>query len=84
MSETMLLASIAAVCTTASFLPQVFKIYRTRHTKDLSLPMYVVFSVGVLLWACYGVVTRSWPMIIANSVTLLLSLYILTMKMKYK
>ena len=79
-----LLASMAAICTTVSFLPQVFKVYRTKHTKDLSLPMYIVFSIGVLLWACYGVATQSWPIIIANSVTLLLSLYILTMKLKYK
>ena len=84
MRATTLLASVAAICTTVSFLPQVFKVHRTRHTKDLSLPMYVLFSFGVLLWACYGVVTQSWPMIIANIVTLLLSLYILTMKLKYK
>ena len=79
-----LIASIAGTCTTVSFLPQVIKVYRTRHTKDLSLPMYVIFSLGALLWACYGIAIYSLPVIIANSITFILSLYILAMKLRYK
>lgn len=78
------IGSIAALCTTISFLPQVIKVRRTRHTADLSLPMYIIFSLGVLLWTYYGVLTGSWPIMLANTITLGLSLYIVAMKIRYK
>jgi MtN3 and saliva related transmembrane protein len=84
MDYTVLIGSLAAICTTLSFVPQVVRVYRTKHTKDLSLPMYAIFSLGVFLWACYGVLEKSIPIIIANSVTLALSFYILVMKIKHK
>ncbi len=80
----MIIGTIAAVCTTASFVPQVIKVYRTRHTKDLSLPMYVLFSLGVFIWMCYGFMTYSFPIILANGITFLLSIYVLIAKMRYK
>jgi len=79
-----LIGLIAAICTTISFLPQVIKIYHTKHTKDLSLPMYVIFSAGVFLWLCFGLLIDSFPIILANSITLVLSMYILIMKIKHK
>ena len=84
MSKANLLAAIAGLCTTISFLPQVVKVYRTKHTKDLSLPMYAIFLLGVLLWAVYGILMHSWPIIVANGVTFCLSAYILAMKIRYK
>ena len=79
-----LIGFIAAICTTISFLPQVIKIHHTKHTKDLSLPMYVIFSAGVFLWLCFGLLMDSFPIILANSITLALSMYILIMKIKHK
>ncbi|MCX5677737.1 MAG: SemiSWEET transporter [Candidatus Omnitrophica bacterium] len=84
MDKLNLIATIAGICTTASFLPQVVKVYHTRHTKDLSLPMYVIFSCGVFLWVYYGVMIQSWPIMIANGTTFILSVYILAMKIRYK
>lgn len=75
--------SIAAFCTTVAFLPQVVKVYRTKHARDLSLPMYIIFSFGVLGWLVYGFLDNSLPIIIANIITLVLALYILGMKVKY-
>lgn len=75
---------IAGICTTTAFLPQVIKIMRTRHTRDLSLPMYAIFSFGVGMWTYYGFVTRSIPVVAFNSVTFILSLYILFAKVIYK
>lgn len=75
---------VAALCTTIAFVPQVVKIYRTKHTKDLSLAMYVVFSVGVLLWMFFGILTRTWPIIIANALVFVMCGYVLFMKLKYK
>ena len=78
-----IVGTIAAICTTASFLPQVIKIYRTKQTKDLSLPMYVILLFGFSAWAYYGIMTKSLPIIIANGLTFLLGVYILLMKMRY-
>ncbi len=82
--QTELIGAIAAVFTTISFLPQVIKVYKTRRTSDLSLPMYVIFSLGVFLWMCYGFLAGSLPIMIANAVVLVFCTYILAMKIVYK
>ena len=82
MDHVTLVGSLAAACTTISFVPQVVKVYRTKETRDLSLLMYVIFSAGVFLWFCYGVMTKSLPIMIANFITLIFSLYIVAMKIR--
>ncbi|NTW48462.1 MAG: SemiSWEET transporter [Chlorobiales bacterium] len=84
MSWVTYLGMVAAVCTTASFLPQALKTIRTKNTKDLSLGMYAVLTVGVVLWLVYGLVIRDIPVIAANSVTLFLTMTILVLKIRYK
>jgi len=73
----------AAILTTTSFVPQAVMTLRTRNTAGISLAMYVIFTVGVALWLVYGVYLMSWPMILANTVTLLLSVSILLLKLRY-
>jgi MtN3 and saliva related transmembrane protein len=75
---------VAAVLTTASFLPQVFKTYKTKDTSGLSLTMYIVFFIGVVLWSVYGIYINSLSVILANSITAILALYLIFMKLKYK
>jgi MtN3 and saliva related transmembrane protein len=84
MNNTTLVASLAAVLTTASFIPQALKTLKTRQTKDISLWMYLMFSVGVLLWEIYGIWVTEWPIILANGITFLLVLPILLLKIKNK
>ncbi len=84
MDRITLIGMLAAVCTTIAFLPQVYKIYRTKHTRDLSLPMYILFSAGVLFWLIYGIMIKSLPVILANGITFISCIYILAMIIKYK
>lgn len=77
------MGTVAAILTTASFLPQALHVLRTRDTRSLSLPMYVVFTVGVAFWLGYGLVLGSWPMIVANTITLVLAGAILALKLRY-
>ncbi len=84
MDNITLVGTIAAVCTTVAFLPQVIRIYRTRHARDLSFTTYVIFSAGVACWLFYGILVKSAPIIIANAITFVLSVYILAMKIRYK
>jgi MtN3 and saliva related transmembrane protein len=73
----------AAICTTISFLPQVIKTVKTRHTKDLSLGMLSLLVFGVFLWAIYGTMIKAAPVIASNLVTLVLVSIILLMKIKH-
>lgn len=75
---------VAAIITTAAFLPQVFKTYKTKDTSGLSLSMYISFLFGVVLWLIYGFHLKSLPMILANTVTIISTLYLVAMKLKYK
>lgn len=75
---------IAGTITTASFLPQVIKIWKTKSTKDLSLGMFIFISLGMGLWIVYGLLVNSLPVIVANLVSLVLCLTIIAFKIKYK
>lgn len=75
--------TLAATLTTVAFVPQVWQVWRTRHTADISLAMYGLFSAGVALWLLYGILLGAWPIIIANSITLLLAGSVLAMKLRY-
>ncbi|MEO6883440.1 MAG: SemiSWEET transporter [Bacteroidia bacterium] len=74
----------AATCTTISFLPQAIQVIKTKHTKDLSLAMYLTLTIGVFLWLVYGIMISDLPVIIANAITLIFASTILIMKLKYK
>jgi MtN3 and saliva related transmembrane protein len=73
----------AAFCTTVAFVPQLVRVVRTRSARDISLPTFLLFSLGVFLWLLYGLYTGSKPVIASNCVTLVLSLSILFLKLRY-
>ncbi|MBE2210726.1 MAG: SemiSWEET transporter [Xanthomonadaceae bacterium] len=74
---------VAATLTTVAFVPQAIKTIRTRDTRGISLGMYVVFTVGIACWFGYGLVLQSWPMIVSNVITFVLSATILAMKLRH-
>jgi MtN3 and saliva related transmembrane protein len=73
----------AALCSMASFVPQILKIRRERDASSVSLRMYAVTVTGFSLWIAYGVMIASWPVMGANSVCLALSATILVLKRRY-
>jgi MtN3 and saliva related transmembrane protein len=78
-----LIGYVAAACTTISFLTQLIRVYRLKSAHEISLIMFLVFSFGVFLWLLYGIFIRSFPVIVANALTLVLSLAILALKIRY-
>ena len=80
---TSVIGFLAAILTTVAFVPQILKIWRARSAKEVSLGMYSVFTLGVALWLAYGILIHSWPIILANCVTLLLAGGVLVMKLKF-
>jgi MtN3 and saliva related transmembrane protein len=83
MSTTTIIGLAAAFCTTVAFLPQVVKTWTTRSTRDISLGMFLVFSLGILFWLIYGLLIGDLPLIAANGVTLALALTILFLKLRH-
>jgi len=77
-----LVGFIAAGLTTSAFIPQAYMVFKTKKTDDLSLTMFILFSIGVFLWLIYGLLIASYAVIFANSITLLLALYILGVKIR--
>tara|TARA_B100000925_G_scaffold84621_1_gene60484 strand:+ start:137 stop:421 length:285 start_codon:yes stop_codon:yes gene_type:complete len=74
---------IAAVLTTAAFLPQLIKTLKTKKADDVSLITLIMFIIGVLCWIIYGYKISSIPILIANLITLILNLLILISKIYF-
>jgi len=77
-----ILGYLAATLTTISFIPQVIQVIRTKDTKSISLPMYVLFIIGLSLWLIYGILLKQWPIIIANLATICFASIILVFKIR--
>jgi MtN3 and saliva related transmembrane protein len=75
---------LAAFGTTVSFLPQAVKTIQTKDTSGISLPMYILFTTGTLLWLIYGVMAGSMPVTVANAITFIFASIILVYKIRYK
>ena len=74
---------VAAFLTTAAFLPQVYKTWKTKDVTGLSLPMLAMFFVGILAWLVYGLLKDSPSLIFANTITLVSAFLLLYFKIKY-
>ena len=72
---------LATLASTVSFVPQAWKIIRTRETKDISRWMYMVTVFGFACWTTYGALLGKAPIIVTNSICLALSSFILLMKL---
>lgn len=81
MSLVTIVGWLATLASTVSFAPQAWKVIKSRRTEDISLRMYLVTVVGFCLWTTYGVLLGEWPLIVTNSICLMLSGFILTMKL---
>jgi MtN3 and saliva related transmembrane protein len=78
-----LLGYAAAFLTTVSFVPQVWRTFRTHDVSGISLRMYSIFTAGIAVWLAYGIVLKETPMILANSVSLVLACAVLVMRLRY-
>jgi MtN3 and saliva related transmembrane protein len=75
---------VSAFLTTFAFVPQAYHSWKTRDLSGVSLPMYSLFTAGVLGWIIYGFKIGSWPVLLANIVTLLLACVVLGLKLKHR
>jgi len=73
----------AAFLTTAAFLPQVYKTWKTKDVSALSMPMLFMFITGIILWLVYALYIDSPSMIVANTITTGSSVLLIYFKIKY-
>jgi MtN3 and saliva related transmembrane protein len=74
---------IAGFLILVSIIPQIIKSWKTKSTKDLSLLRYLIYIAGVIMWLVYGIVLKNGPMIIVNSINLVLASSVLYLIIKY-
>ncbi|MDD5633892.1 MAG: SemiSWEET transporter [Candidatus Omnitrophica bacterium] len=67
--------------TTVCFIPQIIKILKTGHVRDISLYMYVVLTTGIVFWLIYGLLLWKLPIILANSASFILCFFIVVKKL---
>lgn len=79
-----MIGSISAILTTFAFLPQVIKVIKSKDTESIALGMYLMQVLGIALWLAHGLVIQDLPLILANSVSFILSGTILVHKIRYK
>ncbi len=78
-----ILGLIAAFLTTAAFLPQVYKTWKTKDVTALSFPMLILFFTGIILWFIYGFLLESLAMTLANGITIISAFLLIYFKIKY-
>jgi len=78
-----LIGAVAGTLSTVAFVPQAWRIWKTRSARDLSLPMYLIFTSGVALWFVYGLALGAVPIIVCNGLTLVLAGTVLAMKLRF-
>ena len=80
MDAASIVGALATICSTTSFVPQAWRVIRTRDTTSISKRMYVITVIGFSLWLAYGLLLGQWPLIVTNGICLTLSAFILVMK----
>jgi len=70
---------IAGALSCTTFLPQVIKTWKSKSTKDVSLTMFIIASIGTALWLVYGILIHSFSIIATNIVVLVFSLTMLAL-----
>lgn len=78
-----LLGLVASVFTTSSFIPQVWRTWQTRDVSGISLPTYLIITIGLALWLVYGILRGDMPLIVANAVMVILTGAITVMKVVF-
>lgn len=79
-----LVGSAAALCSIASFAPQILKIWRERDASAVSLKTYALTVTCFVLWTVYGVLSDAWPVAVANACALVLASAVLVMKWRFE
>ena len=76
----------ASALVTVSYIPEVIKTVKSKHTRDLSLSWIVILDAGQLLFLIYGfgLTPPSIPLIISGGAGVIMMSIMLADKLRYK
>ena len=83
MTNIEILGLVATCFTTSSFIPQVISTWKSKDVSGISLPTYVIITIGLALWLAYSIIKGDMPLIIANAVMVVLTSAITLMKISF-
>ena len=78
-----ILGLVATAFTTSSFIPQVWTTWRSKDVSGISLPTYLILTIGLFLWLVYGILKGDMPLMVANAVMVVLTAAITVMKIAF-
>lgn len=81
MTET--IGIIAGIFTCSAFVPQVYKVYKTKQVADISWGLAIMYWIGISLWLAYGILKQDITIIASNGFSLILSSMMLYAKHKF-
>ncbi len=73
-----------AFLTSVTFVPQVYRTWKTRSVGDLSATMLFIVLLSTVVWLIYAFALMLLPVIIANGIVCVLSLFLIYFKYTYK
>ena len=73
-----------AFLSSVTFIPQVYKTWKTRQVKDLSLTMILIVFLSTVVWLVYGFSLNLWPVIICNAIMCGLVSLLIYFKLSFK
>ena len=83
MPSTEILGLVAGVFTTFSTIPQIMRVYKLKSAREISLIFTSTLLTGVTIWLVYGIVLGLTPLILWNSIGIVLNAWLLLFKLRY-
>ena len=74
---------IGAFLSSVTFIPQVFKVWKTKSVNDLSLTMLLIVLTSTIVWLVYAFALMLWPVITANCIIGVLSILLIYFKLAF-
>ncbi len=84
MDWAMIFGVIAGVFTSVRFIPQAYRSFTTRHTKDLSLTFLYFVSAQSIFLILYGITKPDNYVLYMNVFPLICAVFLIFLKFKYK
>ncbi|GEO08840.1 SemiSWEET family sugar transporter [Segetibacter aerophilus] len=69
--------------TSITFIPQVYKAWKTKSVGDLSIWMMLIVVLSTIVWLVYAFAIGSGPVIVANTIVFILSLILIYFKYRF-
>lgn len=83
MAPVEILGFLGGIITGITFLPQIYKTYKSKSVNDISISMFSLAATGNVLWLAYGIIQKSPSIIVTNVVVLISALLMIYFKLRY-